>query len=329
MLEFTEKEKEYMASCQLTFYTDNRAEYPLRDCAKVEYLHDVPMTDNCLVRGSMLFWCCTKSFDGAHMLDHPHNNLLELAMDCNFSRLPSYLTALDNCGESWLHDALCASSREELIKLSKVGWGASEIAEHTYTNKKGRKSVIPPDAKFIAEWRLDFDIGLAPITPENPDASVLSRVLSVAEIEKLVLTYETEAGESMASMASGTYSDMVYNRAGSNLFWGLLGASEKKEPMTVKDLLDLCVLPERIPNSRGNISRGYAWLLDAMTTGSTENLARYLIVNWADYLAGFHGGLLEYTGGPKMAWGEHPIRPDSYIVARWRLENDICVSEKS
>lgn len=321
MLTFTKEEIEYMASCPLTFYTASSLSSMYTKAAGVNYLHNVPASGNCLSDGSMLFWSCNTP-TGFSLRVNRYPELLSLAMSCNFDKA---VTVTADCGEAWLHDALCARTREELESLKNVSWSEKSKKAHTYTDGTGSR-VIRPDASIVAEWRLEHDIGVPALTPVNPSEAVLSATLSKKDLLELVLEYETEAGESMRMLGNlDYYSNMVYHRFCSNLYWGLVYFLKDQRDYTVREFLGMCKLPKEVPGTRGNTDRGYAWFLEALTTASADKLSEYLLTNWSDYQEGFTGGLIPYTGGPRMAFGKHPVRPDSYIVARWRLESGIAI----
>lgn len=179
------------------------------------------------------------------------------------------------------------------------------------------------DSEVIASWRLEYNVGVPLPYTSNADSRALDTFLSVADLEKLVLSYETEAGTTLTSLSTpGHFDNSAYHRAGSHLFWGILKAKKEVKdgvPLSLNRLLYLSRVPEDLQYPYPNSDSGIEWLVEALSAEKPEDLDDYLILDWDDRCDYGHEGSRHLA----LATAKHPMRPDSYIVARWRLENGI------
>ena len=210
---------------------------------------------------------------------------------------------------------------KEVVCGTELGWALSDCSREDLVMIS--KNGLCKDASLVADWRLEFDIGIDHILPKN----IMSRSFGISVdrkcIEKLIHLYEIEATETLDKLSdSNSFSDMVYHRCTSPLYWGILEAS-RVDSMTLGDLLMWSVIPEHVPKCRGNSDTGYEWYVDTMAAEKADEFSEYLLINWEDYRDSVIETTNPFLASHILVSGRHPIRPDSYIVARWRLENGL------
>ena len=224
------------------------------------------------------------------------SSINDLVALCAEAPVPGSLLVSD------LYTALTAGTRDDLERIALVD---------------------DRDAALVARWRLEYDIGVDHLMPKKFLSRSLEITVGKDAISKLIALYETEACEPLDRLSdTKIFSDMVYHRCTSPLFWGLMQA-RNVESMSLEDLLLWSVVPDQVPKYVGNTDKGYQWLLDCLTAEKADEFSEYLLVNWEDYQAGLVDTTNPLMSAHILVSGKHPIHPDSYIVARWRLENGL------